>query len=62
MKLSGFVLRGNITHEEDNVNGWYNSQWVKRAVHIEDILYTVSDKIKMNSLQGLTLLKEIELP
>jgi len=61
--LSGIVLRGNITHQEDDVNGWYSSHWVKRALYIEDILYTVSDKkIKMNSLEDLAFLKEIELP
>jgi len=60
--LSGIVLRGNITHQEDDVNGWYSSHWVKRALYIEDILYTVSDKkIKMNSLEDLAFLKEIEL-
>jgi len=57
------ILRGNVTHQENGVNGWNSSYWVKRTLYIEDILYTVSDKkIKMNSLEDLAFLKEIELP
>ncbi len=59
----GLILRGNVTHQEDGVNGWNSSYWVKRTLYIEDILYTVSDKkIKMNSLEDLTFLNKIELP
>jgi len=37
-----------------------SSYHVKRALYIEDVLYTVSDnKIKLNSLENLALLKEI---
>jgi len=57
----GLALRGNVTHQEVT-NGWYSEYWVKRALYIESVLYTVSDKkIKMNSLEDLVFIKEIEL-
>ena len=59
----GLDLRRRITHQEDGVDGWNSSYWVKRTLYIEDVLYTVSDKkIKMNNLEDLTFLKEIRLP
>jgi inhibitor of cysteine peptidase len=59
----GFVLRGNVTHQENSVDGWESGYWVKRVLYIGNVLYTVSDKkIKMNSLEDLAFLKEIELP
>jgi inhibitor of cysteine peptidase len=61
--LSGLVLRGNVTHQENDVGGWESGYYVKRALYIEDILYTMSDKkIKMNNLEDLVFLNEIELP
>ena len=58
----GLALKGNVTHQEVT-NGWYSEYWVKRALYIENVLYTVSDKkIKMNTLEDLAFLKEIELP
>jgi uncharacterized secreted protein with C-terminal beta-propeller domain len=59
----GLVLRGNITHQENGGIYWDSTYWVKRALYIENVLYTVSDKkIKMNSLEDLTEIKEIQLP
>ena len=59
----GFVLRGNVTHQENSADVWESGSWVKRVLYIENVLYTVSDKkIKMNSLEDLALLKEVELP
>jgi len=59
----GLVLRGNITHQEDGSIYWDSTCWVKRALYIENVLYTVSDKkIKMNSLEDLMEIKEIQLP
>jgi len=59
----GFALRGNVTHQENGVGGWESSYQVKRALYIENVLYTMSDKkIKINSLEDLALLREIELP
>jgi inhibitor of cysteine peptidase len=58
----GLVLRGNITHEEYGGVFWDSNYWVNRALYIENVLYTVSDKkIKMNSLEDLTEIKEIQL-
>ncbi|MDH5754883.1 MAG: beta-propeller domain-containing protein, partial [Candidatus Bathyarchaeota archaeon] len=60
-RSEGFVLRGNVTHQEVT-DGWYSEYWVKRSLYIENVLYTVSDKkIKMNSLEDLVFIKEIEL-
>jgi uncharacterized secreted protein with C-terminal beta-propeller domain len=57
----GFVLRGNITHMDGPYV--YNSGLeVKRTLYIDNVLYTVSDKkIKMNSLDDLALIGEIDL-
>jgi len=59
----GLVLRGNITHQEEGTSIWDISYWVNRAFYIENVLYTVSDKkIKLNSLEDLAPLREVELP
>jgi len=59
----GIALRGNITHQEEGMDIWETSYWVNRAFYIENVLYTVSDKkIKLNSLEDLAPLKEVELP
>ena len=59
----GLVLRGNITHLDNGINIGDNSHWVNRALYIKNVLYTLSNKkIKMNNLEDLTLLNEIELP
>jgi len=59
----GFVLRGNVTHQGNSVGGWESGYRVKRALYIENVLYTMSDKkIKMNNLEDLALLNKIELP
>jgi len=55
--LNGIGLKGNITHLAED--GFYA---IKRALYIENVLYTISDgKVKMNSLEDLTLIKEIKL-
>lgn len=57
------VLRGNITHQENGGIYWDSAYEVKRALYIENVLYTVSDrKIKMNSLEDLTEIEEIPIP
>ncbi len=59
---NGFVLRGNVTHQETSAEQWNGGYWIKRALYIEDVLYTVSDKkVRMNSLADLRLLKEVVL-
>ena len=59
---SGFTLRGKITHQDSSSQQYDSSYWIKRALYIDDVLYTVSDKkVKMNSLIDLSLLKEVTL-
>jgi len=56
-------LRGRITHiEGEMMKSLFESYFVKRAVFMDDVLCTISDKkIKMNSLQNLAEIKSIEL-
>ncbi len=59
---NGFILKGNITHQETTTEQWNTSYWIKRALYVDNVLYTISDKkIRMNSLADLSLLKEILL-
>ena len=59
---SGLVLRGNVTHLGSTIEQSYGNYWIKRALYIGDVLYTVSDKkVKMNSLADLSILKEVTL-
>jgi len=65
----GLIFKGRITHLENNVDlseGGYHF-WspyaVKRALYINNVLYTISDKkMKMNSLESLKEINEIRLP
>jgi uncharacterized secreted protein with C-terminal beta-propeller domain len=58
--LNGIVLKGNVTHQEEAE--YYGNHWVNRALYIENVLYTVSDaKVKLNSLEDLTFIKDIPL-
>lgn len=57
------TLRGAITHQETVSDGWDSTYWVKRSLYIENTLYTVSEKkMKMNSLEDLSLIKQIVFP
>ncbi len=65
----GFKLRGRVTHLDDEEellkSGYYfrSPYSVKRSLYMDDILYTVSDmKIKMNNLDTIKDINEIELP
>lgn len=65
----GLIFRGGITHLENNTDllksGYYFSSAysVKRALYIDNVLYTISDKkIKMNSLENLDEISELTLP
>jgi uncharacterized secreted protein with C-terminal beta-propeller domain len=69
ISLDGLALRGGITHLENATDsmksGYYlfSSYYVKRSLYIDNVLYTVSDKkIKMNSLEDLNEMNEVELP
>ncbi len=63
------AFKGGITHLENDTDllksGYYFSSpySVKRALYIDNVLYTISDKkIKMNSLENLDEINEIKLP
>lgn len=63
----GILYRGGITHIPDRVNlksgYWsYTEYFVERALYINNVLYTVSDKtVKLSNIGSLDLLTEIEL-
>jgi len=64
---NGFVFKGGITHMENYADYSYYPQYspysVKRSLYIDDVLYTISDKlIKMNNLEDLSEINEIGLP
>ena len=64
---NGFTLKGKITHAPSNTTHeyyyYYGPYSVKRSLYIDDVLYTVSDKmIKINSLDTLNEIKSVELP
>jgi inhibitor of cysteine peptidase len=61
---NGIVFRGGITHlPPGELPTWNNSNlFVKRALYIGNVLYTVSDnKVMMNSLSDLSELRSISL-
>jgi hypothetical protein len=58
----GFRLKGNITHQ-NHADQFESGLQVKRILYIDNVLYTISDKkIKMNSLENLGEINEVELP
>jgi len=63
---NGIVFKGNISHSENDVYSWssyYSNYSVKRSLYIENVLYTISDRmIKMNDLVDLHVINSIELP
>jgi len=59
---SGLVLRGKISHLENGAAIYDSDYYVQRSLYIENVLYTISDKkVKLNSLEDLALIKEIEI-
>jgi uncharacterized secreted protein with C-terminal beta-propeller domain len=56
----GLALKGNITHIEGVGSAGDYTYHIKRALYIEDMLYTVSDrKLKINRLGDLSPISEI---
>jgi uncharacterized secreted protein with C-terminal beta-propeller domain len=56
------VLEGNITHIDNGTSIYDQEYWVKRSLYIEDVFYTVSDRmIKMNSLEDMSQMGQIPL-
>jgi uncharacterized secreted protein with C-terminal beta-propeller domain len=61
---NGFKERGKISHIENdkNINYWSSPYNVKRALYIEDNLYTISDKlIKVNDLGTVDMIGQTKL-
>jgi inhibitor of cysteine peptidase len=63
----GISLQGRITHIEDTADPeqeyYYSPFVVERSLYIGDVLYTISQaKIKMNNLENLDYINEVELP
>lgn len=61
-----FILKGRITHNENNTNSEYywadSPNWVNRAIYINNYLYTISNsKVKINHLETLDFVDEVEL-
>jgi inhibitor of cysteine peptidase len=57
----GFTLEGKITHQNVADQFEYNLN-VKRILYVDNVLYTTSDKkVKMNDLESLEPLNEINL-
>ena len=55
------VLKGGITHLENDADPWSMEYWVKRALYIDNVLYTISDKkVKMNNLETLDEINGVE--
>lgn len=70
ISLNGIELRGRITHMDDNTiaGGRYSYYYeyanyiVQRTFYMDDVLYTVSSmKVKMNNLQTLAEINEVDL-
>jgi len=64
---TGVTPRGRITHfdappDEGAYYYCHSSLSVKRSLYIDDVLYTISEaRIKMNSLENLDYINEVEL-
>ena len=66
---NGLQLRGRITHIDDpsaleqGYYYYYSPYSIKRSLYIDDVLYTISGaKIKMNNLENLDYINEVQLP
>jgi len=66
---NGLQLRGRITHIDDPSSleqgyyYYYSPFSVERSLYIDNALYTISDaKIKMNNLENLDYINEVQLP
>lgn len=58
---NGFTVRGTITHKAATDQYEYGLE-IERILYIENVIYTVSSKmVKLNNLESLELLKEIQL-
>jgi len=65
----GLQIRGRITHIDDlseleqGYYYYYSPFAVERSLYVDDVLYTISQaKIKVNSLEDLAYINQVELP
>jgi uncharacterized secreted protein with C-terminal beta-propeller domain len=59
---NGLIVRGKITHLENDTDIWNGAYHIERSLYIDDVLYTVSNaKVRLNSLEDLAFIKEIRL-
>ena len=59
----GITFRGGISHQEINSSQLEDNYFVNRALYIDDVLYTISNKkIKMNNIENLEPINEIKFP
>nr|MQY61850.1 hypothetical protein [archaeon] len=68
ISLDGIELRGRITHMDDNADllkrsYYFGSDYsVQRSLYIDNVLYTISSmKVKMNNLETLAEINQVEL-
>ena len=67
ISLDGLELRGRITHMEDTdllkLGYYFGFDYsVQRSLYIDNVLYTISSmKVKMNNLETLTEINQVEL-
>jgi uncharacterized secreted protein with C-terminal beta-propeller domain len=56
------MLEGRITHMANGTSITDQGYWIKRSLYIEDVLYTISDRmVKMNSLEDMSEIGQIPL-
>jgi uncharacterized secreted protein with C-terminal beta-propeller domain len=56
------VVEGRITHIANGTSITDQAYWIKRSLYIEDVLYTISDRmVKMNSLENMSEIGQIPL-
>ena len=62
ISLGGLTLEGKISHIETGIDINNQDYYVQRSLYIGNVLYTISEaEIKLNSLDNLALIKEIEI-
>jgi len=56
------MLEGRITHMTNGTSITDHGYWIKRSLYIEDVLYTLSDRmVKMNNLEDISEIGQIPL-
>jgi inhibitor of cysteine peptidase len=59
---NNMTLEGRITHLDNGTSINDQGYWITRTLYIEDVFYTVSDRmIKMNSLDDMSLIGQVPL-